>query len=131
MPEQKSDLQQIGWSAETRRVLSELKDAGHIAELVDGYRLAVAVACAFGCQPRLEGGGERRTTAYATATVDTPDLSLRTAIAEIFPEARATPYRSVEDLAEQGVEILARQMDGDHLSFSQLVVSIQQAHSSR
>lgn len=131
MPDQKADLQQIGWTAETRRVLNELKDAGHIAELVDGYRLGVAVACAFGCQPRLEGRGERRTTAYATATVDTPDLSLRTAIGEIFPEARATPYRAIEDLAEQGVEILARQMDGDDLSFTQLLSSVESAHAAR
>lgn len=128
MAEPKADLQQIGMSADTRRVLNELKSAGHISELIDGYRLAVAVACAFGCQPRLGGGGVR-TTAFNTATVDTPDLAMRTAIGEMFPDVRAIPYRAIEDLAEQGVEILDRQMDGDDLNFTALVDKVEGANA--
>lgn len=123
----RGDLAQIGWSPETRRVLQGLRDAGHFAEAVDGYRLAVAVACAFGLEPRLERPATPRQTAYNASAVDTPDLSLRTAIAEIFPSVKDVPYRAIEDLAEQGTEILAKQMEGDDLSLSKLITIVEDA----
>jgi len=123
----RSDLAQIGWSPETRRVLQELKDAGHCNDALDGYRLAVAVACAYRLEPRLDRreGAAPRTTAYNASAVDTADLSLRTAITEIFPAAKDVPYRAIEDLAEQGTEILAKQMEGDNLSFSELIAIVE------
>lgn len=127
MPDQpKQDLQQVGASRSTHALLTELKETGQIADLVDGYRLCIATAYGYGCEPNLERIGGTRTTIFAANTLDTPDLALRTAIAESYPEARATPYRAAEDLAEQGAEILRNLMDGEKLRFSDLIGKIEE-----
>lgn len=118
----KTDLQQVGASGATRRLLTEMKDNGQIAELVDGYRLCIAVACTYGREPRIERDPQnRRTTMFAATTLDTEDLALRTAIAEIYPQARQTPYRAAEDLAEQGAEILQGYLEGESVKFTELI----------
>src|SRR4051812_45719291 len=93
-----SDLVQVGAGPATRAVLEDLRDHGHISDLMDGYRLAIATAIAFARKPRPAERGERRTM-FAAGNLD-PDMSIRSAIAEIYPEARAWPYRAAEDLAE-------------------------------
>jgi hypothetical protein len=120
----------VGASSKTRDLLNELRDAGHVAELVDAYRLSIAVACAFGREPRINGSGEQRTTMFAANTLDTPDLALRTAIAEMYPAARLTPYRTAEDLAEQGAEILRTYMEGDNIRFSEVMKKVEEATKS-
>jgi len=125
MPEQpRGDLQQVGASRATRTVLTELKDTGQIADLVDGYRLCIAAAYAYGCTPNLTRPEATRTTMFAANTLDTPDLALRTAIAETYPDARLMPYRAAEDLAEQGAEIVRNLMDGEKLRFSDLIQKV-------
>jgi len=48
------DLVQIGASTKSREVLERLRDSGYISDLMDGYRLAIAVAIGFGRSPRLD-----------------------------------------------------------------------------
>ena len=114
------DLAQIGASPDTRRTLELLRDEGHVKELVDGYRLCIAVACAWNEVPTFDGRSNR-TTMFATNTVDTTSLDLRVALTELYPEYRAIPYRVAEALAEAGALIVNERMSGTHISLSELV----------
>ena len=126
MTEAVSDLVQVGANAATRSVLEDLRENGHVAEFMDGYRLAIATAIAFKRSPRQAARGERRTM-FAAGNLD-PDMSLRSAIVEIYPEARTWPYRAAEDLAEQGSEILKNSMDGDEIWFEDLMRRIEEVN---
>jgi hypothetical protein len=126
MSEGIADLVQVGANPNTRSVLEDLRDHGHIADLMDGYRLAIAAAIAFARKPRHGERGERRTM-FAAGNLD-PDMSLRSAIAEIYTDARTWPYRAAEDLAEQGAEILRNSMDGEEIWFDDLMRRIEEVN---
>jgi hypothetical protein len=126
MSETVSDLVQVGASNATRSVLEALRDNGHTAELMDGYRLAIATAIAFKRNPRHGARGERRTM-FAAGNLD-PDMSLRSAIVEIYQEARGWPYRAAEDLAEQGAQIIKGSMDGEEIWFDDLMRRIEEVN---
>jgi hypothetical protein len=115
----KSDLTQVGASEQTSTTLNELLDLGHINELSDGYRLGIVVALAFGRTPSTDSRQGRKTT-LAVSSLD-PDGAMKAAIREIYPDVASVPYRAAEDLAEQGVEILKDSMEGDSISFSDLM----------
>jgi hypothetical protein len=121
------DLVQIGASQASRDVLDVLQDAGHIADLMDGYRLAISVAVGFGREPNLVSRGERRTM-FAVGNLD-PDNAIREAIREIYPQAVAKPSRAAEDLAEQGLAIISEKyLQGEDLSFSDIVHGVRKAN---
>src|SRR5690606_17825475 len=122
------DLVQVGASSDAREVLAALQEHGHIEDLMDGYRLAIAVAIAFGREPNVTRGRDR-TTMFAVGNLD-PDTSLREAIKEIYPYARATPARAAEDLAEQGLDILEESFDGESLSFTRLIRRVRKVYAS-
>ncbi len=124
---QEKDLVQIGASQQSRDVLDRLKDAGHIEDYMDGYRLAIALAIGFGREPALAPRGERKTM-FAVGNLD-PDNALREAIREIYPQARSVPSRAAEDLAEQGLAIAKdKYMQGEELSFAEIVSAVQKAN---
>jgi hypothetical protein len=120
------DLVQIGASQESREVLETLKDAGHIADLMDGYRLAIALAIGFGREPSL--AVRERKTMFAVGNLD-PDNAIREAIREIYPQARTVPSRAAEDLAEQGLAIAKEKyLQGEDLSFAEILGAVQKAN---
>jgi hypothetical protein len=57
-----------------------------------------------------------------------PDGAIKAAVREIYPEAESWPYRAAEDLAEQGVEILRSCMEGEDLSFAQVMTRLREAN---
>lgn len=121
------DLVQIGASQESRDVLDRLRDAGHIGDLMDGYRLAIALAIGLGREPNLTVRGERKTM-FAVGNLD-PDNALREAIREIYPQARAMPSRAAEDLAEQGLAIAGyKYFQGEDLSFAEMMSAVEKAN---
>lgn len=124
---QDRDLVQIGASQESREVLEALKDAGHIGDYMDGYRLAIAIAIGFGREPNLSSRSERKTM-FAVGNLD-PDNALREAIREIYPKSRGLPSRAAEDLAEQGL-MIARQkyLQGEDLSYAEIVSAVHKAN---
>lgn len=127
-PEQaEKDLVQIGANSDSREVLELLRDAGHLAEFMDGYRLAIAIAIGFGRDPR-RGTGKDRTTMFAVGNLD-PDNALREAIKEIYPTARATPARAAEDLAEQGLEIIRQSLQGEEFAFTDILERVKEANA--
>ena len=121
------DLVQIGASQPSRDVLDRLRDAGHIGDLMDGYRLAIALAVGLGREPNLTARGERKTM-FAVGNLD-PDNALREAIREIYPQARAMPSRAAEDLAEQGLAIAGdKYLQGEDISFAEIVSAVRKAN---
>lgn len=121
-----TDLVQVGVSAHSRQVLEQLRDGGHIIDLIDGYRLGIAVAVAFGREPRASSDSERRTT-FAIGSVD-PDNAIRQTISEMYPAARMWPSRAAEDLAEQGLEVIGKSFEGEELSFADLSDRVRMAN---
>jgi hypothetical protein len=128
IPQDRSDLVQIGASARSREVLDQLQEHGHISDLMDGYRLAIAVAIGFGRTPRVGVRGDRKTM-FAVGNLD-PDSAIREAIVEIYPAARATPSRAAEDLAEQGLEIISESFEGEDISLAELLARVRKANRS-
>lgn len=125
---ERADLVQIGANPTTRATLEKLKEHNHIAELMDGYRLGIAVAIAFGKEPDITPKSER-TTMFAAGNLD-PEMALKSAIAEIYPGVRSTPYRAAEDLAEKGCAILEESFDGDVISYGDLMERIVKANEA-
>lgn len=109
-------------SDETKALLHRLKDEGYIDEMLDGYRLAVALAHV---QGRLapEGLNNKMNTFVNVGSLD-KDGSLRNLIAELYPDQAAKPYAIVERLAEAGVTELARLYENNQLRFSDLYRSL-------
>lgn len=125
--EKKTDLVQVGVSQGSREVLESLQAAGYIADLMDGFRLAIATAIGFGREPRENVDSDRKTT-FAVGNLD-PDSSLREAIKEIYPTFRAIPARAAEDLAEQGLEIAKESFNGEEFSFSDIIDRVRKANA--
>lgn len=125
--EKKTDLVQVGVSQESREVLESLQAAGYIADLMDGFRLAIATAIGFGREPRENVDTDRKTT-FAVGNLD-PDSALREAIKEIYPTFRAIPARAAEDLAEQGLEIAKESFNGEDFSFSDIIDRVRKANA--
>lgn len=122
------DLVQVGASPASRAVLERLREQGHIEDMMDGYRLAIAVAIGFGREPRIGEKGDRKTM-FAVGNLD-PDSALREAIREINPSHRAVPARAAEDLAEQGLEIINDSFQGENFSFADILDRVEKANSS-
>lgn len=128
-PQVEKDLVQVGASSTSRETLIRLKDGGHIADFQDGYRLAISIAIGFGREPRLTSPEVERKTMFAVGNLD-PDSSLREAIREIYPAARAIPARAAEDLAEQGLQIIKDRMQGEDILFTELLEKVKSANAS-
>ncbi len=120
------DLSQIGTSVRSREILDGLRADGHVADALDGYRLAIAVAIGFGRTPDVSSG-EKRSTSYAVGGLDS-DGAIRKAISEIYPEVRDVPARAAEDLAEQGLAIIDESREGEGLSLGDLVSRVRSAN---
>jgi hypothetical protein len=126
MADQTADILQVGASDATATTLNELVELGHISELSDGYRLGIAVALSFGRPPRSQRRG--RKTMLSVSSLD-PDGAIKAAVREIYPEAAGWPYRAAEDLAEQGVQILKDRMEGEDLSFADVMTLLREANA--
>ena len=121
------DVSQIGISPAGQTQIEEMRKNGLIARDLDGYRLAVATAIAFNRVPFAKKAPPSRTTKYAINSVD-PEQALRTIVVEVYPECRGVPYKAIEDLADQGLEILAKHAEGDELWLGELVAKLEEAN---
>lgn len=128
MSEAITDVATVGASDATAATLNELAELGHIGELSDGYRLGIAVALSFGRVPRPTARKGRKTM-LSVSGLD-PEQAIKAAIREIYPEAETWPYRAAEDLAEQGVEILKNQMEGEDISFADVMTRLREANAA-
>jgi hypothetical protein len=124
--EAKDDLRQIGVSKSGQKVLDAMDAGGLVSEQMDAYRLAIATAIAFGRSPRgAEGTWKNK---YSVGGVD-PQQDLRVIVAQIYPEYASTPYRAIQDLADQGLDILADNLEGGMIFFGEMVEKIKKANA--
>lgn len=121
-----TDLKQVRLSEDARTVLDALKSNGHISDLADGYKLGIALAIAFHREPSIESGP--RKTYISVGDLD-PDIHIKTAVAEMYPDWAAIPYRAAEDLAHQGVDILGGFLEGDTPWFGEIVEKARAANT--
>jgi len=99
----------IGLSESAHEKLKSMRDDGHFAELLDGYRLAVGLALAQGIEPPEV---QKRTTVFNVHTFD-PDQSIKISIEVLLGnKLQDVPiYRIAERLADWGVRELTSQAE--------------------
>jgi len=123
----REDVKTVGASTTSSDQLESMVKNKLVADQVDGYRLAIAVAIALNKLPQLDRR-TARTTKFAAGNLD-PDQELKTVVAELYPDFRSTPYRALEDLAEQGLTELSNRTEGDVLWFGPLIDQVTEANS--
>lgn len=97
----KTDIKTIGLTPEADQVAERLKSIGAFKEKQDAARFAVAVAINEGVS---SGRTEGTDTRYASHSFDNGELV--TLVATLYPEARQTPFRTIEHLMNQGLLLI-------------------------
>jgi len=113
-----SEPTSIGLSERAHEALRLMKEEGHVAEMADGYRLAIGLALSRGIVPPEISG--KRTTILSVATVD-PDHEIASAIRALMDLGGSPVYRMAERLAEWGVHELTRQFSGGTIDVAALI----------
>ena len=102
------DKTTIGVTAENQRTLDTLEEQGSFADQMDAARFALAFAIRSHVAP---GAVEGTSTKWNVGSFD-PDRSLSAVINAIFPEQSA-PYRAVEGLINEGLQLLQLRINDD------------------
>jgi hypothetical protein len=111
-----AELINVGLSEAGNEKLDYLRERGHFAEKLDGYRFAVGLALAHGVIPREIA---KRATFLNVGSLD-PDQNLRRAVEALMPDEveKTTAYRLIERLADWGVEELYAQAQAGDVDFA-------------
>lgn len=107
----------IGLSEKAHALLSQMKEDNFLAEMADGYRLAIGLALAQGIEP---DDVPQRRTVFSVATID-PDQEIAAAIKALIDLKGGSVYRMAERLADWGVIELAKRFDGGPIDVGALV----------
>lgn len=110
----------IGLSVRAHALLAQMKEDGYIAEMADGYRLAIGLALAKGVVP--PDVTERKIIPFSVSTID-PELEIAAAIKALIDLKGEAVYRMAERLAEWGVIELFNRFDGGPLDIVSLLPS--------
>jgi hypothetical protein len=95
-----------------------LKEDGYFSEMADGYRFAIALAIAHGAIAPPPVGG--RQTIFNLGTLD-QDGTITAAVRALRERSDEPVHRTLERLAEWGVEELYRRVEEGHLSFAEIL----------
>jgi hypothetical protein len=117
MTRQFTEPPQIGVSESRHEKLRQLKDDGHFAEMADAYKFAVAFALLKG--KSLEPQGKKITT-FSTSTLD-PTQALFSIVQETRESENEPVWRTIERLAEWGIEELTQIAESGEIVFSKLI----------
>lgn len=98
----------IGLSENAHLLLSQMKEDNFLAEMADGYRLAIGLALSHRVVP---DEVLQRRTVFSVATID-PDQEIAAAIRALVDLKGGSVYRMAERLADWGVIELAKRFDG-------------------
>jgi signal transduction protein with GAF and PtsI domain len=112
-----SEPTMIGLSEKAHALLSQMKEDNFLAEMADGYRLAIGLALAQGIAP---DDVPQRRTVFSVATID-PDQEIAAAIKALIDLKGGSVYRMAERLADWGVIELAKRFDGGPIDVATLV----------
>ena len=94
-------------SEDAHAKLSEMQQSGMFAQMLDGYRLAIALALA---EDLIDAEGHRRGKTYINAGSLDPDGIIRDAVLESFGDKAGSPYEIAERLGEAGIHALAERL---------------------
>jgi hypothetical protein len=110
------DTVTVGLTEDTHRMLQRLKEDNVFNEMVDGYRLGIALAIA---RRQIAPEGLKMRTFVNAGSLD-PDLFFKNMIIELYPDLSSRPYAAAERLAEWGVAELGRRHEAGLLRFTEL-----------
>lgn len=108
----------LGLSDQAHSKLKRLYEDGHFLQMVDAYRLGIALALAHGVIP--PEPPSPRATIFGVATVD-PDREMFSAIKLSMDTGDIPIYRWAERLAEWGINELSRLAEGGEIDFDSLL----------
>ena len=100
----------VGLSTKRAEELDQLKEKGFINEKLDGYRIGVALALAHG---EIAPAGVTRDTTFMNIGSLDPHGELQAAVQALCVQEGEAVYRTVERLAEWGIEELVRLSAGE------------------
>lgn len=103
MNTQTEDATTIGLTLQAHEKLKALKENGYFAEMQDAFRFAVGLALRDGVLPTKATGP--RTTIFNIGTLD-PEGELRALVLLLITDSKESPYRTIENLAEHGINML-------------------------
>ena len=95
-------------SEEAHAKLSELQASGLFGQMLDAYRLAIALALSEGV---IDAPEHRRGKTYINAGSLDPDGLIRDAVLETYGDRAGPPYEIAERLGEAGVLTLAARLE--------------------
>ena len=113
-----SEPTMIGLSDVAHGLLLQMKVEKSLAEMADGYRLALSLALFRGIVPP-EIAAPRKTI-FSVATID-PDQEVAAAIRALMDLDGGSVYRMAERLAEWGIHEMASQFEGGPLDVAKLL----------
>lgn len=109
----------VGLSQEGKIRLSRLKEDGHFSEMMDAYRFAVGLAIAYGAISEKKN----TSTIFNVGSLDS-DRSLYTVVKELRLESGEPVYKTIERLAEWGVEELSKLAESGSINFSKIFADL-------
>ena len=113
------DRSNVGLSEAAYQLCSRLKEDGIFKELLDVYRLGIALSIKSGnAAPRIS----RQRNMFNVGSLD-PDGTIRDLIMELYPEHAERPYAFAEQLAEYGVTEIGRLHESGQLRFRNLLAT--------
>lgn len=114
----------VGLSSEAHAMLQSLKEHQLFAEMLDGYRFAIAMALASGAAGSpIEGG---KNTFVNVGTLDR-DGTLRRIVTALARCPSDDAYNKAEQLAEWGVREMDRRFQDGQLDFGDLLQELAEA----
>ena len=113
-----SDRTQVRLSNKGHAILTQMKEDGYLAEMTDGYRLAIALALSMGATPE-ELPSENRNF-IAVSTLD-PTGELATAIRMLVNLEGQGVYGYAERLADWGIKEMQERFKGGFLDVASLM----------
>ena len=117
MAQQRDDRANLGLSEVTYQLCVRLKEEGVFRELLDVYRLGIALAIKEGkALPEVS----RQRNMFNFGSLD-PDGVIKDVITELYPDQADRPYAFAERLAEYGVSEIGRLHESGQLRFREVL----------
>jgi hypothetical protein len=113
------DLINFGVTRAGNEVLEELKEDGLIAERLDGYHFAVALAL----RQDLSPSNDDLTFTARTWNVGSVDATLTSIVQVLRPESEGQPFRYMRRLAESGLDEIRKRKAAGPLRWEDLLAS--------
>lgn len=113
-----SERTQVRLTNRGHSILTQMKEDGYVAEMTDGYRLAIALALSMGTTPEELPPDSR--TFIAVSTLD-PTGDLAAAIRMLVNLEGQSVYGYAERLAEWGIVEMQERFQGGFLDVASLM----------